>query len=167
MIDIIIDDCVDRVVAEEIDDPLPGEKDIRKAVEAACVEVGFSQTPSLCIRFSDDETVHSMNSEWRKKDSVTDILSFPMQNGPDYHPDESLGDIILATPFTIKESARLSLPAADHMLHLIIHATLHLLGDDHINDDEAEAMHRHEQAAMKKLGLHDPYPDEDEDRSDV
>lgn len=90
-----------------------------------------------------------------------------MQDGPDFSPDESLGDMILATPFTIQESARLSIPTADHMLHLIIHGTLHLLGYDHINDDDAKVMHRHEQAAMKKLGLHNPYPDEDEDRHDV
>lgn len=167
MIDIIIDDSVDSLFSEEADDPLPGEQDIRKAVEAASVEAGFSQTASLCIRFSDDETVQALNSEWRKKECVTDVLSFPMQDGPDFNPDESIGDIILATPFTMKESARLSLPAADHMLHLIIHATLHLLGYDHINDDDAKTMHRHEQAAMKKLGLHDPYPDEHEDRINV
>jgi len=166
MIDILIDG-VDRAVAEEVDDPLPAAENIRQAVEAACIEAGFSHEPTLCIRFSDDETVAALNSQWRNKEGVTDILSFPMQEGPDFSLNESLGDIILATPFTIKEAARLSLPTADHMLHLIVHATLHLMGHDHINDDEAEVMHRHEQVAMKKLGLHDPYPDEHEDRTDV
>ena len=128
MIDIVIDDCVDGSVTGEIDDPLPDEKKIRKTVETACIEVGFFHSPSLCIRFSDDETVTALNSQWRNKEGVTDILSFPMQEGPDFNPDESLGDIILATPFTIKEASRLSLPATDHMLHLIVHATLHLLG---------------------------------------
>jgi probable rRNA maturation factor len=125
----------------------------------------------LCIRFSDDETVHALNREWRKKDSVTDVLSFPMQDGDEPEADESLGDIILATPFTTKEAARLSLPVTDHMLHLIVHATLHLLGYDHIDDEDAKIMHKHERAAMNKLGLHDPYPNddeiEDEDEQDV
>ncbi|MES0371643.1 MAG: rRNA maturation RNase YbeY [Mariprofundaceae bacterium] len=166
MIDIVIDE-MHKADSNEVDDPLPAAENIRQAVKAACIEAGFSHEPDLCIRFSDDETVAALNSLWRKKEGVTDIISFPMQEGPDFSPDESLGDMILATPFTIKESARLSIPTADHMLHLIIHGTLHLLGYDHINDDEAEVMHRHEQAAMKKLGLHNPYPDEDEDRNDV
>ncbi|MDX8402875.1 MAG: rRNA maturation RNase YbeY [Mariprofundaceae bacterium] len=166
MIDIIIDSA-DKALSDEADDPLPAPEAIRQAVEAACSEAEFSHQPTLCIRFSDDETVQELNTQWRNKEGVTDILSFPMQEGPDFTPDESLGDMILATPFTIKESNRLSIPTADHMLHLIIHGTLHLLGHDHMNNDEAEVMHRHEQAAMKKLGLHNPYPDENEDRSDV
>ena len=163
MIDILVDDGVDG--------PLPSEETIRQAVIAACMEVGFQYPPMLCIRFSDDATVQGLNREWRKKDSVTDVLSFPMQDGDEPEADESLGDIILATPFTINEATRLSLPVTDHMLHLIVHATLHLLGYDHIDDEDAKIMHKHERAAMNKLGLHDPYPNddetEDEDEQDV
>ena len=158
MIDILVDDSVD----DGDDGPLPPEALIQRAVTTACLEGGFSQTPSLCIRFSDDATVHDLNHQWRDKDAVTDVLSFPMQEEGELDADESLGDIILATPFTIKEAARLSLPVTDHMLHLIIHATLHLLGYDHIDDEDAKVMHKHERAAMNSMGLHDPYPDEDE-----
>jgi len=154
MIDILVDDGVD-------DGPLPSEEAIRQAVTTACAEAGFQHNPMLCIRFSDDETVQTLNREWRKKDSVTDVLSFPMQDGDEPEADESLGDIILATPFTIKEAIRLSRPVTDHMLHLIVHATLHLLGHDHIDDEDAKMMHKHERSAMNRLGLHDPYPDED------
>jgi len=160
MIDILVDD-------DGEDGPLPSEAAIRQAVTTACVEAGFQHTPMLCIRFSNDETVQTLNREWRKKDSVTDVLSFPMQDGDEPEADESLGDIILATPFTIHEATRLSRPVTDHMLHLIVHATLHLLGYDHIDDEDAKVMHKHERAAMNKLGLHDPYPDEDEDEEDV
>jgi len=163
MIDVIIDEGI----AGDIEEPLPDEQSICRAVQAACHEAGFTHAPSLCIRFSDDATVQVLNREWRNRDSVTDVLSFPMQEEGDFHADESLGDIILATPFTIAEANRLSLPPTDHMLHLIIHATLHLLGYDHIDDKDAEIMHTCERAAMKQLGLHDPYPDENEDEQHV
>lgn len=156
MIDILVDD--------EVDDPLPAEAAIHQAVTAACLEAGLSQTPSLCIRFAGDEAVQTLNRDWREKDSVTDVLSFPMQEPDAINPDESLGDIILATPFTALEADRLSLPVTDHMLHLVIHATLHLLGYDHIDLRDAEIMQNHERAAMKNVGLHNPYPDEEEDK---
>ncbi len=159
MIDILVDD--------EVDAPLPSQELIEKAVTTACLEAGFRHTPMLCIRFADDATVQALNHEWRKKNTVTDVLSFPMQDGDEPEAGESLGDIILATPFTIKEADRLSIPVTDHMLHLIVHATLHLLGYDHIDDDDAKIMHRIERSAMNRLGLHDPYPDEDEDEQDV
>lgn len=162
---------IDIIVDEEVDGPLPSEEAIRQAVTTACLEAGFQHAPMLCIRFADDATVQTLNREWRQKDSVTDVLSFPMQDGDGYAADESLGDIILATPFTVREAARLALPATDHMLHLIIHATLHLMGYDHVDDEEAESMHKLERAAMSELGLHDPYANddeiEDEDKQDV
>ena len=151
---------IDIVVDEGIEGPLPDGSSISEAVEAACSEAGVTGTPHLCIRFADDATVESLNSQWRGRESVTDILSFPMQDGPEFNLDESLGDMILATPFTLREAMRLSLPSTDHMLHLIVHGTLHLLGHDHMTDSEAELMQKMECGAMQKLGLHNPYPDE-------
>jgi len=151
---------IDIVVDEGIEGPLPDDSVISEAVEVACSEAGVTGTPHLCIRFADDATVEALNSQWRGRESVTDILSFPMQDGPEFDLDESLGDMILATPFTLREAIRLSLPSADHMLHLIVHGTLHLLGHDHMTDIEAELMQKMECGAMQKLGLHNPYPDE-------
>jgi len=151
---------IDIVVDEGIEEPLPDDAAICRAVKTACHEAGIAGTPHLCIRFADDATVKGLNSQWRGRESVTDILSFPMQNGPEFDLDESLGDIILATPFTLREAKRLSLPSTDHMLHLIVHATLHLLGHDHITESEAELMQKTECRAMQKLDLHNPYPNE-------
>ncbi len=151
---------IDIVVDEGIEEPLPDDASICRAVEAASSEAGMTQTPGLCIRFADDATVKGLNSQWRGRESVTDILSFPMQDRPGFDPDESLGDMILAAPFTLREAKRLSLPPTDHMLHLIVHATLHLLGHDHMTDREAELMQKIECRVMQKLDLHNPYPDE-------
>lgn len=151
---------IDVVVDEGIEAPLPDNTAIYRTVEAACSEAGITRTPHLCIRFADDATVKALNGQWRGRQSVTDVLSFPMQDGAEPDLDESLGDIVLATPFTLREAKRLSLPVTDHMLHLIIHATLHLLGHDHIADSEAELMQEKESKAMQKLGLHNPYPND-------
>lgn len=113
----------------------------------------------LCIRLANDATVQQLNCDWRNKDNVTDVLSFPMQEDPSFRPDEPLGDIILAVPFVMQEAARLQLAVEAHALHLIVHGLLHLLGYDHIDDDEAQLMQQQEQQVMQMLGLHHPYLD--------
>ncbi len=161
MIDIIVDSDADGDVAFEL------PEGIDMAVKTACAVAGFTTPePELCIRFSTDAEIRLLNRQWRDKDSVTDVLSFPMQEPP-VHLSESLGDIAMAVPFVRQEAARLGLSIEAHTLHLIIHATLHLLGFDHINDDDAQRMQQLERAAMRRIGLHDPYPDENMHQIDV
>jgi len=149
MIDIVIDEDISYESPARIDE----------AVRAACESADFNTTKiDLCIRFASDQSIHNLNQMWRDKDHVTDVLSFPMQEAP-FDASEPLGDIALAIPFINHEAQRLNLPAPDHCLHLIIHATLHLLGFDHINDADAQEMQRLEQQAMQNMGLHDPYSD--------
>jgi probable rRNA maturation factor len=81
-----------------------------------------------------------------------------MQEEDELDADDFLGDIILAVPFVGQEAERLNLAVPDHMLHLIVHGTLHLLGYDHIDDKEAEVMQQLENTIMNKLNLHQPYP---------
>jgi len=150
MIDIMVDDGIASLVSQ---------KNIGNVVETSCFEAKSIQNPSLCVRFASNEAVQQLNAEWRNKDKVTDVLSFPMQDSNDLDADESLGDMILAIPFVQDEAKRLNLSVEAHCMHLIAHATLHLLGYDHINDDEAETMQRLENQVMSKLGLHQPYPE--------
>ena len=88
-----------------------------------------------------------------------------MQEGDMYAADESLGDIVLAMPFVRHEAQRLQREPHAHILHLIIHGMLHLLGHDHIHDDEARTMQSLESRIMKELHLHQPYPDEISDHA--
>lgn len=140
---------------------IPQDNEILEAVlavlEHANIDVQQPDFPEICIRFADDQSVQELNRSWRNKDSVTDVLSFPMQDEPPFQQDEPLGDIILALPFVLEEAKRLELNPTHHMLHLIIHGTLHLLGFDHIADDDAATMQRLEVAIMRQLGLHHPY----------
>jgi len=153
MIGIIIDDGVNA--------DLPSQESIESAVRMTCkIATNNLVTPYVCIRFAHDHIVQELNAQWRNKDSVTDVLSFPMQEGENYNGDEPLGDIILAMPFVLHEAQRLQHKTHAHILHLIIHGMLHLLGFDHIDDDEARSMQSLESQVMKELHLHQPYPDE-------
>jgi len=150
MIDVLIDDDITFEPPENIE----------AAVLSACANAGFTTTQDidLCVRFGSDRTIQSLNQQWRDKDKVTDVLSFPMQVAP-FDLSESLGDIALAVPFIIHEATRLNVSAVNHCLHLIIHATLHLLGFDHIDDNDALRMQKLEQQTMHALALHNPYPE--------
>ncbi len=151
---------IEVLMDEELEGSFTPPDGIEQAILTACKVAGFAGDikPDLCIRFAPDSEVQSLNNLWRGKDTVTDVLSFPMQDGPVFDVDQPLGDIALAVPFIELEAKRLGLPQSAHQLHLIIHATLHLLGYDHINDDGADEMQALEKQAMARIGLHNPYP---------
>ncbi|HID37264.1 MAG TPA: rRNA maturation RNase YbeY [Ghiorsea sp.] len=148
MIDLVIDDGIAIDIDAEI---------IEKAIETTCLVAKNIKNPSLCTRFANNEAVQQLNSEWRNQDKVTDVLSFPMQDD-ELDATESLGDIILAMPFVAQEATRLDLLTSHHILHLIVHGTLHLLGYDHIDDADAQEMQGLENQIMQRLELHKPYP---------
>jgi len=156
MIELLIDEGIDFRASDG-----PPSRRIAAAVRTACAVAGVTiDDPELCIRIASDQTVRALNCQWRNKDRVTDVLSFPMQDAP-VDPAQPLGDIALAMPFVAQQAEQLQLDVGDHMLHLIIHATLHLLGFDHIDADEAMVMQRLEVTAMQQMGLHHPYPDDE------
>ncbi len=122
-------------------------------------------TIELSIRLTDDDEVRTLNAQYRDKDKPTNVLSFPMIQ-PDLldavtsNSDDGevlLGDIVLAHGVCVREAEERGISLADHATHLIVHGTLHLLGYDHLGEDEAEAMEAIETDALASLGLADPY----------
>ena len=122
-------------------------------------------TIEISIRLTDDDEVRTLNAQYRHKDKPTNVLSFPMIQ-PDLldtvttNSDDGevlLGDIVLAHGVCAREAAERGINLADHATHLIVHGTLHLLGYDHLGDDEAETMEAIETDALASLGLADPY----------
>jgi len=156
MIDILLDDDIKK----DVENQLPSHQAIESAIQQCCkcIEID-TQAPQVCIRFAHNDEVQSLNAQWRNKDKVTDVLSFPMQEGEPYQANEPLGDIIIAMPFVLQEAERLQRDPKAHVLHLIIHGMLHLVGYDHIHDDEAKNMQTLESEVMGILGLHQPYAD--------
>ena len=124
------------------------------------------QAPELSLVFADDATVREINAEWREIDKPTNVLSFPMIQ-PDLieaisNTDDGevlLGDIILAHETCAREAQERGVSLESHTTHLIIHGTLHLIGHDHENDAEAQAMEVLEIRALETLGIADPYGD--------
>ncbi len=144
------------------------------AVRAA--EATFARTPfqsfgsiaqpvEIAIRLTSDEEVRVLNRDYRSKDQATNVLSFPMVDAADLADVSStqheimLGDIVLAQGVCTSEAAARGIALEAHYTHLVIHAVLHLLSFDHIEDEEAAAMESLERAVLQNLGLHDPYED--------
>ncbi|TFF25446.1 rRNA maturation RNase YbeY [Jiella endophytica] len=133
-----------------------------RALGAAAGHVGLPTAleTEISVTFSDDATVREANREWRGKDKPTNILSFPMvQLTPGDLPGLLAGDLLIAFETVAKEAAADEKSLADHLGHLLVHGLLHLLGHDHIEDDEAAAMEALEIAILAGLGIADPYGD--------
>jgi probable rRNA maturation factor len=139
---------------------------VREALEAVLTRAGFAAGPptEISVTLADDAAVHGLNSKWRGQDKPTNILSFPMAAlRPGDAPGPLLGDLVLARETCAREAAAEGMPPADHFRHLLVHGTLHLLGHDHEEDGEAEAMEALEIAILAGLGIPDPYADDSED----
>ncbi|HLG46378.1 MAG TPA: rRNA maturation RNase YbeY [Reyranella sp.] len=128
---------------------LPGvERLVRKAARAAL----GTKVRSLTVALSDDKRVQALNRRDRKKDKPTNVLSYPSGE------KTFLGDIVLARQTVWREAKEQKKMPADHVAHLVVHGTLHLLGYDHeTSDADAERMEALERRILKKLGIADPY----------
>ena len=124
-----------------------------------------SAAVEISVRLADDEEVRTLNRQYRGKDKPTNVLSFPMiqpdlietvTQGSD-DGEVLLGDIVLAHGVCAREAAERGVAVADHATHLLVHGTLHLLGYDHMTDEEADAMEAIERDTLGALGLPDPY----------
>lgn len=155
---------------------VPWTQDRWEALALAAVRAAVGATPygtllaapatvEVSIRLTSDVEVQALNHQYRGKDKPTNVLSFPMvqsdlidtvsQNSDD--GEVLLGDIVLAHGVCTAEAAERGISVADHATHLIVHGTLHLLGYDHINDDEGDAMEAIERDALASLGIANPY----------
>lgn len=112
----------------------------------------------LSILLTDDAEQHELNKQWRGKDSSTNVLSFP-QIEPFGPVVGILGDITLARETLAREAADLDKSFEDHFTHLVVHGFLHILGYDHLTDDEAAEMEGLETRILAELGVDDPYAD--------
>lgn len=107
----------------------------------------------LVVLLTDDDSVRNLNARFRDKDAPTNVLSFPAPENAEGH----LGDIALAYGVCAREAREQGKPLAHHLQHLVAHGVLHLLGYDHMSDDEAEAMEGLERVVLAGLGVPDPY----------
>lgn len=129
---------------------------LRRAINAAAAAAASTGSAELAIVLTDDSAMRSLNRQWRGIDEPTNVLSFPAK-APQPPGGGGLGDIVIAYETTAREAEREGKPFTHHLAHLAVHGFLHLLGYDHMADDEAEAMERLETAILARLDIADPY----------
>ncbi|MFP5448166.1 MAG: rRNA maturation RNase YbeY [Caulobacterales bacterium 32-67-6] len=113
----------------------------------------------VAVLLTDDEAVAELNAEYRRKAGPTNVLSFPAAQ----NPEGFLGDLALAYGVCAREAEQQNKSLADHLQHLVAHGVLHLVGYDHMNEDEAAEMEGLERRILAGLGVADPYAAEQGD----
>ena len=136
--------------------------DAEAIVERAATAGLGSVEGGLVVLLTDDATVRDLNARFRDKDRPTNVLSFPggdMPPFPDSGPGQPLhlGDIVLAFETCRDEAEAQGKSLASHLTHLVVHGVLHVLGRDHEDEAEAEAMEAEERTLLASLGVADPY----------
>ncbi len=149
---------LDVQLAESIEqlNTLPTEEQLSLWASTALLGRTEFEEPELTIRLTDEEESQALNSEYRGKDKPTNVLSFPFEMPPGI-PLELLGDLIICVGVVEQEAQEQAKTTEAHWAHMVIHGCLHLLGYDHIKDDEAEEMEALERDLLASLGYPDPY----------
>ena len=121
----------------------------------------------IAVLACDDDRIAALNAEFRGKPTPTNVLSWPSEDrapdtpgtrpAPPEGPDPELGDIAIAHGTCVREAAEAEKTLEDHATHLMVHAVLHLLGYDHVDDADAAVMEALETVILGKMGLSDPY----------
>ena len=134
---------------------LPSEAQLRRWCGLALRQ--RTADSELTIRLVDEAEGRELNHTWRHKDYATNVLSFPAEIPDGILDIPLLGDLVICVPVVEREAAEQGKALDAHWAHLVIHGCLHLLGYDHIEDDEALEMEDLERQLLAELGHPDPY----------
>jgi probable rRNA maturation factor len=132
----------------------PDQQQIQLWVDTALDD--YEQDTEIVVRIVDEQESAELNEQYRHKSGPTNILSFPVDL-PEGIELDLLGDLVICAPVVEKEALEQDKLLAHHWAHIIVHGVLHLLGYDHIDDDEAELMENKEIAILNKLHINNPY----------
>lgn len=145
---------VDLQIATENIEGLPTEEQIVQWATGAVQPEG--NEVEMTVRIVDEAESHELNLTYRGKDRPSNVLSFPFEC-PDEVELPLLGDLVICRQVVEREASEQEKPLMAHWAHMVVHGSLHLLGYDHIEDDEAEEMESLETQIMQGLGFDDPY----------
>ncbi|MCR5392310.1 MAG: rRNA maturation RNase YbeY [Olsenella sp.] len=143
------------ITAEEGMSAPISEEEIRADLDRVLAEEGVTRDCLVSISIVGDDRMRELNAEWRGRDSATDVISLECErpDDPDLAHGEpcELGDIVLAPDYIARQAARFGTTAADEFRLLLVHGALHLLGYDHLEEEEAEVMEAREDALLALL----------------
>jgi probable rRNA maturation factor len=133
---------------------LPTEAELQRVLDAAVTP--FQADAEVTIRIVDEAESQQLNFDYREKDKPTNVLSFPFQCPPGIELP-LLGDLVICAQVVALEAAEQGKTLQAHWAHMVVHGSLHLLGFDHINEDDAEEMEAEEIQILHDLGFANPY----------
>lgn len=167
-----MDGIVDTVIEDARWEAFGLDPLAQRAAAATLGTLGMpAQGYAICVMGCDDARIATLNADFRGKPQPTNVLSWPSDDrapdAPGAMPDlpapgdaddpEELGDIAIAWETCLREAAEQGKPHADHVAHLVVHGILHLLGFDHIDDEDAARMEGIETRILASMGVPDPY----------
>ena len=155
----VASNVVDFSVDEGVKSPVP-KREICRVVDLVLAREGIERPCMVSVSVVTDERMAQLNHRWRGKDRATDVLSLECErpDDADLAPGEpcELGDVILAPAYVAAQAARFGTTPADEFLLLLVHGVLHLLGYDHLTDEEAGVMEAREDELLALIGAAAP-----------
>lgn len=142
---------IENASAEEVPEPAT----MRRWV-AAALTATQREHAEICVRIVGEEEGRSLNRSYRQRDYATNVLSFPANLPADLELP-LLGDLAICAEVVTREAVEQGKHAAAHWAHMLVHGTLHLLGYDHSDDEDAEQMEALETGILVELGFPPPY----------
>ena len=140
---------------------LPAPRSFRAWIELALRGAKCRRAAEIHVLIADAVSARALNRDFRGKDYATNVLSFPTEWPPGVN-SPLIGDLAICAPVVAREASEQGKRLRDHYAHMVMHGTLHLLGYDHIDDEEAEEMEGLERQLLAELGYPDPYRDDEE-----
>ena len=140
-----------QVVSQEILDTMT--RAAESLVDAENIDVDRSE---ISVTFVDMEEIHQLNRDYREVDSPTDVLSFPQFDDLNDLPEEgeiALGDVVICKEKAEEQAEEFGHSFEREIIYLFVHSVLHLLGYDHMDEDEKKIMRRREEEVMGQLGI--------------
>ena len=139
----------------QIDDELTS--DIEKSIRICLLQELNDDNYEISLSFVSESEIRKLNSDYRDKDSVTDVLSFPLDD--DFAIQTNLlGDIIICCKRAIEQAKEYNHSIKREIVYLVVHSMFHLLGYDHIDESDRIIMRNKEKSALKEIGI---YKDEE------
>lgn len=143
------------VIQNSINDKSIDEEKLITHLDQLLTDLGKGDS-ELLLRMVSTKEIQTLNDTYRNKNQPTNVLSFP-SDLPEEVDEAILGDVIICLDVVRIEAKQQNKTFVDHLMHMAVHGTLHLLGYDHIQPEEAETMEALEVKILKKMNIANPY----------
>lgn len=143
------------VIQNSINDVSVNEQKLKDTLQQVITDLDKGES-ELLIRVVDEAEIQDLNKRYRDKDRPTNVLSFP-SDLPIEIDESILGDVVICTSVVTNEAAAQNKTFENHLTHMAIHGTLHLLGFDHIEESDANEMEALEIKILEKIKIDNPY----------